>query len=327
MKTLRLIGMALFAVLMCVNFASCSNDDSVEPNNSQNPKEYMVSLGFSGEINVSESPLSRAETEENNDLYGFVIYSCPNVEGQTKYTKYAYGLFDDVSSVNIKLLDGYKYKFTSTMIVNGKKIVPIVGDEYKWPFLMRLTNSFTYSSASNLIHCEGGQIGNPGYYRAEADRYYGKLIDFIPSDENNAAVLYMKRIVFGAKFIAENLNEGQLTISMEDAPIVCLTPEISTSDKIYTLSGVEKAFDTDDYFEEIPTVINWKKADGVIVPLGEHKINFKRNKLTTITIKVADITSDNNVSVELEDEEMGEGDDITIENGKIVDTNIGTETE
>lgn len=30
MKTFRLIGMALLAIMLCVNFASCSNDDKVE---------------------------------------------------------------------------------------------------------------------------------------------------------------------------------------------------------------------------------------------------------------------------------------------------------
>jgi len=30
MKTFRLIGMALFAIMMCVNFTACSSDDDEE---------------------------------------------------------------------------------------------------------------------------------------------------------------------------------------------------------------------------------------------------------------------------------------------------------
>lgn len=41
MKTFRLIGMALLAVVMCVNFASCSDDDDEEETNS----EYKALLG------------------------------------------------------------------------------------------------------------------------------------------------------------------------------------------------------------------------------------------------------------------------------------------
>ena len=32
MKTLRFIGMALIAVIMCVNFVACSDDDEEEAN-------------------------------------------------------------------------------------------------------------------------------------------------------------------------------------------------------------------------------------------------------------------------------------------------------
>lgn len=322
--------MTLAAVLMCVNFASCSSDDDFGPNESnkpQKPKEYIVSLGYTGELSVSESPLSRAEAEEKNDLYGFSVTYCPNVAGQTTYEPYAYGLFDDITSIKVKLLEGYKYRFATTMIVNGKNVIHYVGNEYKWPFLMILNNEFTYSDKL-MNYVEYSTINNPSYNRYPADRYYGNLADFIPSEENDNAQIYMKRVVFGAKFVAENLDEGKLNVIVEKAPSVTLTPEeAATEEIIYTLSGVKSAYETDDYSEEVAINIKWVKANSVTVPLGEHKINFKRNKLTTITIKVADITSDNNVSVELEDEEMGEGDNITIENGEIFDTTIGTETE
>ena len=41
MRTFRLIGMALLAVVMCVNFTSCSSDDDEEETNS----EYKALLG------------------------------------------------------------------------------------------------------------------------------------------------------------------------------------------------------------------------------------------------------------------------------------------
>ena len=34
MKTFRFIGMAIIAVLLCVNFTACSNDDGDEPKSS-----------------------------------------------------------------------------------------------------------------------------------------------------------------------------------------------------------------------------------------------------------------------------------------------------
>ena len=45
MKTLRFIGMALFAVLMCVNFASCSSDDDLnEENDNKKTKKLLLKL-------------------------------------------------------------------------------------------------------------------------------------------------------------------------------------------------------------------------------------------------------------------------------------------
>lgn len=48
MKRLFLFALALIA------FASCSKDDAIE-NESIDGKEYVVNLGFSGEIEVSHS--------------------------------------------------------------------------------------------------------------------------------------------------------------------------------------------------------------------------------------------------------------------------------
>ena len=42
MKTLRLIGMALIAVIMCVNFVACSDDD-VEETNATNEGNWIYS--------------------------------------------------------------------------------------------------------------------------------------------------------------------------------------------------------------------------------------------------------------------------------------------
>ena len=78
-----MIGMAMFAILMCVNFASCSNDGNEVP---EQGKEIMVSLGFSGDFEISESPLSRATSD---DLYLIRVQK----KNGSSYTSYAYGLF------------------------------------------------------------------------------------------------------------------------------------------------------------------------------------------------------------------------------------------
>ena len=41
MKTFRFIGMALLAIVMCVNFASCSSDNDEESNGGKSTQELL----------------------------------------------------------------------------------------------------------------------------------------------------------------------------------------------------------------------------------------------------------------------------------------------
>lgn len=327
MKTVRMIGLALFAILLCVNFSSCSSNDDVEPDAPQKPKEYIVSLGFTGEISISESPLSRAS---GNDLYGIQVYSCPNVDGATTYTKYAYGLFDDTSEMTIKLLEGYKYKFIATMVADGKNKISHATetDIYLAPFKIngstseytKITNSFKITNIEYFYGLDSGSTGSQLGHAAGFERYYGSC-DYIVDDSKSVSI-DMKKAVFGAKFIAEGLTEGVLTVKMYRTRDILITHPEASYENIFTF---DKLSSTDNYSEKINTVISWTKTDGVVVPLGTHDITFKRNVLTTVTIKVADATTENGIGFELETTEMGT-EDITIENGEIVDTNVTPET-
>ena len=324
--------MALFAVLLCVNFASCNNDENEVP---QIGEEIMVSLGFGGEISVSESPFSRTDADDKPDLYGIQIYSCPtSSESSASYTPYAYGLFDDITSVNVSLVKGYKYKVSVLLIKNGKNIVrfwaPGITELYSEPFNTPITNSFILNTVAiirpngNIIHKDGSQYSN-----SNAEKYYGETTDFIPSEDNNSINIFMKKMFFGGKFIAENLTEGTLSIIFEQfvAPQIDITASENTLTRTFTISDVKSAYNSEDYTDNLKMQITWEKNDGALIPLGTHTIAFKRNKMHTVTIKVGNVTSSPSLSVTFEDTEMGEGESTTIENGEIIDTNINTGTE
>lgn len=266
-----------------------------------------------------------------NDLYGIQVYSCPNVDGATTYTYYAYGLFDDTSLMNIKLLEGYKYKFVATMVVNGKNVIRSTNNVYSSPFnSTSLDNKFIYSKDKNIGGTSGVSVGNVSlvghtgsFKHANIDRYYGESGDYIP--ENNKKVeIDMKRTTFGIKY-ATDLSEGSLKIALDGAPEVVINHPQTDHEDIYSFHYVQSVFTNNNNSETIPTTITWTKTDGVVVPLGTHNITFKRNVLTTVSIKVADVTTENGIGFELETTEMGT-EDITIENGEIVDTNVTPET-
>ncbi|MFK2084022.1 hypothetical protein ACIXFK_03745 [Bacteroides fragilis] len=68
--------------------------------------------------------------------------------------------------------------------------------------------------------------------------------------------------------------------------------------------------------------MSWEKSDGAVVPLVTKDIIFKRNKLTTITVKVKDNSINNGVDVSQENTPMGDGGNITIDTSNGTDTGV-----
>jgi hypothetical protein len=324
---------SILSVLLCLYSCSGGNGIIEEPaiEKPTNPKEYIVSLGFSGEItNIEESPLSRAVT---NDLYGIQVYSKPSSGGE--YKPYAYGLFDDKANMNIKLLEGYKYKFECTMAVNGKNRIKKINNGYVTPFVLENSSAypstmlnFIYSTSIKYSQIQYGNTyleqENKIFSRPNIDRYYGEYLDYVPTDGGSVSIK-MKRVVFGAKFIAEGLIDGQLDITIDDAPTISIISGTAYEvQEIFTFSNgnYNYKWTQDDYYEIIPVSILWKKTDGAIIPLVSQDITFKRNKLTTITVKVKDNSINNGVDVSQENTPMGDGGNITIDTSNGTDTGV-----
>lgn len=78
-----------------------------------NDDVFTVNLTLSGEVSVTEEPLTKSIS--SNDLVGIQVYQ--------NDVPYAYGLFDDASKMSINLHTGKKYTFKSQLIKNGKSVV------------------------------------------------------------------------------------------------------------------------------------------------------------------------------------------------------------
>lgn len=339
MKNLLLVLISLFVFAGCSKSSNEVNPE--EPDVNGEPKEYIVSLGMTGEIEISESPLlGRASSD---DLYGIQVYT---KTATTEYTPYAYGLFDDKSKMTIKLLEGYQYKFITTMIVNGKNYIyksPYTNSYGVDPFsiggyTLLLENKFVYNSNLSMIQISYGeatlfnsQNSSVNYRCPNIDRYYGEVMDYMPT-ENGKVSVDMKRVVFGVRFIADGLTEGKLKISIQQAPELIISyggileiSEIFTFPHRITFGGEvfnSNSWTKDDYTETIPVSVSWEKADGAIVPLINQDITFKRKTLSTITIKVKDSSVNNGVEINQESGDLIAGDNITIESGTGTDTPV-----
>lgn len=316
-------------------FAACGGDENSIPGVTPDelnttPKEFLVSLGFSGEItSIEESPLSRAAT---NDLYGIQVYSSPT--SSDNYKPYAYGLFDSKDGMVIKLLEGYKYKFVSSMVVDGKQKISSYESSYDPPFKRsgfstKLENKFNYDSGKEMGYLDDGytNLGLFGYFdHPNIMRYYGEVTDYVPT-ANGSVSINMKKVVFGAKFITEGFTEGTLYIKLEKAPTLQIVFPQTEIEDIFTFSHSYGGSWTDDtYTETIPVSISWQKNDGAIVPLINQEVTFKRNIKTTITVKVNDSSVNQGLNITEEKNELQPGENIVLESSGAGNTPVNPST-
>lgn len=316
MKQLKKYWMLLVAIVFSSGITGCSNEEDTSNTPTGNPKEYTVTLGFSGEItDITESPLR----DTANDLYGIQVYSSPAQKDE--YKPYAYGLFDNKAGMIIKLLEGYKYKFESTMVVDGKNRMDDRNGRYAQPFYWNsnstpISNKFIYAPdiINNGLAWGLTSLKTGGYNLPNIERYHGVTMDYIPS-ENATVSIDMRKVFFGAKFIVEGLNSGSLLINMEDAPSMTIEHPATEVEDHFTfkhLSTNSIDWTQDSYSEDVPVIITWDKGDGVVVPVASQTIIFKRNKLTTITVQIKEESSEEGVDISEEDTPMQPGDNITL---------------
>ena len=314
-------------------FTACSEVGTTEqPTTPTEPEYVTVSLGLNVELDCEYEPLTRAE--ENSDLYGIQVYSTPYpATEKAEWTKFAYGLFDNVDNLTIKLVRGYEYKFETIMVKDGKDKVELDSDGYRKPFMHEisyrgyvstpLSTSFIYDKLG--LHPWGDESLDSYYLNFEL--YYGELVGYIPGDNDSKATIELKRTSFGAKFIAKGdyAENGTLEIIMGDDPKPHLTLNLAEGNEvsdIFSFRYQRDAWLDDNYTETIPVLLRIAYSDGTSAPLGTHNITFKRNTTTVVNVDLS-VGGDSGVGfVVTEGGEMPVGDEITIKDGEIVDTEI-----
>ncbi|MCF2738727.1 hypothetical protein [Bacteroides caecigallinarum] len=343
MRGLNIFKSILFIAYFGILCSSCSKDilpNNENDNSGSNSKEYLVSLGYSGEISdIETSPLSR--NANNNDIYGIQVYSCPTDEnlGQN-YKSYAYGIFNDKSNMTIRLFEGYKYKFIATMIVDGTNKIWNYNKEgykrYSYPFNADLRNIFVYTSNEDKGHDLGsgwsginGAISSEIYHRPNTDRYYGETTDYIPT-ENGSVNINMKRTVFGVKVLTEDFTEGTIKVRIENAPEMSFTYPETYSTDIFSFYNIYSAYhysasSNKDYIEELRVSVTRMNADSLEIPVATQTVAFERNKLTTLTVKIVSNSNTNTLSFNIENVSMTEGENVTFEGGGDMETPIDPE--
>lgn len=293
-------------------------------------KEYIVSLGFVGEItDIIESPLTRTGS---NDLYGIQVYSSSHEDNDLK--PYAYGLFSDINGVTIKLIEGYKYTFVSTMVIDGiNKVKHNSENKYGTPFSFNssfttpITNYFTYDESRELKNLSKGgatidssldKASPKVYERPNLDRYYGRYNNFIPSESTNVSI-DMKRKSFGIKVIAENITDGKLVISMPGSPKMIIEYPNTIVEEIFSFSDLTRTFYDS---EESNIHIEWIDSKGLTNILANRPLVINRNKKITIHLNIGDGTTNSGVIINKESGEFIGEEEIIIKGTTPDDTDV-----
>ena len=323
---------ASVAMLLMLSLATSCDNPSEQPNTPSEPEYVTVSLGLNVRLDYEYEPLTRAE--ENNDLYGIQVYSTPYPAAENaQWTKFAYGLFDTTDNLTVKLIRGYEYKFETVMVKDGKDKVELHSNGYREPF-MHETSYRGYGSTPLSTSFIYDKLGMRPWGDEELDRYYfnlelyyGELVGYIPGDNDSKATIELKRTSFGAKFIAKGdyAENGTLEIIMGEKPQPNLTLNLAEGNEvsgIFSFRYVRAAWLDESYTETVPVLLRIAYSDGTSVPLGTHDIPFKRNKTTVVNVDLSVGAEDGVGIVVTEEGEMPEGDEITIKDGEIIDTEI-----
>lgn len=341
--------------LLPLLFIGCSKEtttnNDVEPP-TENAEAYTVSFAFQGDITVSERPLSKAEVAK--DLYGINVYY--KKDGEDIYEPYGYGLFDNLESMTISLLTGYKYKFVCTMVVEG---TPKISGKQQWnsqtqtyyktnysaPFTYNYHGS-NYNSYNTVLNnkfiigdnnlfngiaegysnfvtsiSENGKENSTSSSSPPIDRYYGETTDYIPQ-KNGSVTIDLKRTVFGAKFIVEGLVDGELNI-YGFSNSINLTKEALSNEAIYTFYDVKSAWQKSDYSQTFTINLTWNRSNGVSQKLDDQQVTFKRNVMTEIKINLNGTANDSGIGINKDNTAMtNENVNINVSGGDQTDTDV-----
>lgn len=323
----------LFSILFFSILFSCSEVSS----NKEIEERMTVALKLTGdfELDVTQDPLTKASS---NDAYGINVYYDKESDGVTDNV-YAYGLFDNVPAMSITLLSGHKYKFTCCLIKDAKTTLyygQAFGNAYSgyaYPFQTsssgstQLNNQFIINENNVYLSGIGGggthlkdntspSTSNATQY-ASVNRFYGETDQYVPV-ANGTVDIYLKRVVFGAKFVVTGVQEGSVRVTCGRFYDRTYTANDGGTEKIYTFENPYNCWKWEEdntgqtsSFGATVSIDYTSNRSGSLWNLSSSQtVTFKRNVMTTVVINLNPDLSGAQLS--FTEEQMGENNDINI---------------
>lgn len=306
----------ILVLLLPVALSSCRMD---KPEPLPSGKTYAVHLDVTRErtIQEEEEPMA-AQKASSTDLYGIQVYK----KGLSTYSKYAYGIYDNVEDIYLELAAGSTYKIEMTLIPNGKTTIATGSNGgYQEPFLVggfsgepgTVTNQMVQSINNYLDGLSSGYAvvqtsdgGSAGYNRPPISRFYG-VVEFTPTADSRLTI-DLKWVCFGLTIAPEGLTDGHIEVEMEGAPTLTVTPDTpdAVTKQIFTFDHSLSTADwsADDYSESVPITVTWVKSDGTRVVFRDQSTptTLKRKINTIFPLSLTEEASNSNVTINREEE-------------------------
>lgn len=328
------------SLLMTVALQSCIKEKDLY----QAPPTTYSELGLKldGDYLVTELPMSRAADaaviNEKKSLVGIAIsmISKDPVTEKSTSKPYAYGIFEldkakDPENLKIRVIDGYKYRVSCTMIANATDSIEVDNNGgYSAPYDLerngnikgKCTNKFLTAEQADglkfLYNIENPKIATKkesqnSYARPFIERYHG-LIEELDAQDGKQHQITLYRRFFGVKFKQTGLESGYLRIKLNDAPDIYLNAAgdihqtVESEMKMVSMKNLTaKIPEGKDVYltENVSLEVFWKKAPGEEEKqIIKSSVNFKRNfKHTIVLTDIDNIGTPGNIGIQIEDPE------------------------
>lgn len=330
----------LISVAVVLMMSGCSkNIQSPDPRG----EEVTVTITLGGELNawVDQEEITKSGSP-SDDAYGINVFYDKENDG-VQDDPYAYGLFDNVGDMSITLLSGHKYKFECTLVKDARSTLYFAkstsNSGYSVPFQTNMSsniypnNKFIIGSSAyftefnsgkaRMIVPGDGQINNADNLTecASINRFYGEISDYEPI-QGSSIDIYLKRVVFGAKFVVNGLQNGSLDVDCsfsgnDNSKCTFYGKEYYSDNSgkmaIYTFPNPQ-----DIWKNESPmsccVCATYKSDQGRLWDIIQNQvITFKRNVMTTVTIQInPDPSRVKGYIFNISEEEMDEDNDINM---------------
>lgn len=288
-------------IALCVTGASCTKTNS----SFKDGDAVLVKLNVDGEfdITVDQEPLTKAGA--SNDAYGINVYYDKEGDGVTNNI-YAYGLFDNTADMSITMLSNHKYKVCCTLIKDARTKLYFgqafnnAYSGYCYPFQTTtsgstlLNNKFIVGSSAYLSGMYRGyahvaSTSSPSTSNAtknaSVNRFYGETDQYEPIP-NGTIDIYLKRVVFGAKFVISGVREGSLNVKCGDFFNKTFTKDDAGTEQIYSFSEIYTCWKNDTPMST-KVSFTFTSDRGELWNISQTKeINFKRNVMTTVNVQL-----------------------------------------